>query len=51
VDALVALIDRRRAELEEEARGLGRRLDAEKPKAFTGLLKGRRRRRVGAAGD
>jgi CHAD domain-containing protein len=44
VDALAALIDRRRAELEEEARRLGRRLYADKPKAFAGRLKGRRRR-------
>ena len=38
-ETLVTLIDRRRAELEQEALQLGRRLFADKPKDFTERLK------------
>ncbi len=38
VEALVALIDRRRAELQEQAWPLGRRLYGEKPRAFVDRL-------------
>ena len=39
-EALVALIDRRRAELEQDARELGERFFQDKPKAFVRRLKG-----------
>jgi CHAD domain-containing protein len=38
VEALIALIDQRRAELQVEAKRLGERVYAEKPGAFTGRL-------------
>jgi CHAD domain-containing protein len=38
VEALIALIDQRRGELQVEAKRLGERVYAEKPRAFTGRL-------------
>jgi len=40
VETLVALIDRRREELQQEAFRLGRRLYRDKPKVFTKRIKG-----------
>jgi hypothetical protein len=38
LEALIALIDQRRGELQVEARRLGERVYVEKPRVFTGLL-------------
>ena len=38
IEALIALVDRRRGELQAEAKSLGERVYAERPRAFTGRL-------------